>query len=75
VAVGIALCRLELLPLIRATKRRPIDVPCVHLCTRAPVHLCSVEAASKAAKGTRVTLSDCLNGFTEVEQLDKANTW
>lgn len=35
----------------------------------------SVEAASKAAKGTRVTLSDCLNGFTEVEQLDKANTW
>ncbi len=45
------------------------------VCTRAPVHLCSVEAASKAAKGARVTLSDCLNGFTEVEQLDKANTW
>ncbi len=48
---------------------------------RVRVHVCAcafrsvAAAAAEAASNNRLTLQDCLNGFTELEQLDKANTW
>ena len=44
-----------------------------HVCLIVLRH--SVEAAAKSTKSSRLTLKACLDGFTETEQLDKANLW